>query len=122
MKKNLETLELRISLFLRYGVLIAGGLMLIGWLANLQLSGNPLAAFHEYAPMRLPDALSLAVWSGAWGKLLSYVGLFVLISLPVLRVLMTGVLFVLQGERRLAAVAFIVLAVLALSFALGFEV
>jgi uncharacterized membrane protein len=45
----------------------------------------------------------------------------VLISLPVLRVLLTSILFLKMGDKILAAIAASVLLVLVLSFALGFE-
>lgn len=118
---ELLNLELRISLLLRWGVLAAGALMLIGWVTLLDFSQNPLAAFHEYKGEGLKESLQQALDNGAWGLLVAYLGLALLISLPLLRVLMTAVLFVKQKERVLAAIAFFVFITLILSFSLGIE-
>lgn len=118
---QLLSLELRISLLLRWGVLLAGAFMLIGWITLLDFSQNPLAEFHEYKGEGLKQSLQTALDNGQWGLLVAYLGLALLISLPLLRVLMTAVLFVKQKERVLAAIAFVVFATLILSFSLGIE-
>jgi uncharacterized membrane protein len=53
--------------------------------------------------------------------LLSYAGLIALISLPVLRVLLTMILFLKQKEYILAVVAALVLIGLFVSFTFGME-
>lgn len=120
-QEKLLSLELKIALLLRWGVMAAGALMLIGWMTLLDFSHNPLAAFHEYKGESLKHGLQTALDNGAWGLLVAYLGLGLLISLPLLRVLMTAVLFVKQKERVLAAIAFFVFAALILSFTLGIE-
>ncbi len=118
---QLLNLELKISALLRWGVLVAGALMLIGWASLLDFTQNPLAAFHDYKSESLHDSVQQAFTNHQWGLLTAYAGLVVLISLPLLRVLMTAVLFVKQKEKTLAAIAFIVFATLILSFSLGIE-
>ncbi|RYZ64450.1 MAG: DUF1634 domain-containing protein, partial [Proteobacteria bacterium] len=48
MNQSLEQMELRISKFLRYGVLVAGALMLVGWFGTVSFSGNPFDTFQVY--------------------------------------------------------------------------
>ena len=118
---KIETLELKISKFLRVGVLVAGVLMFIGWLVSFQWPGNPLANFETYSQLSLIFHLELAFMDGNWGLLLSYAGLVALISLPVLRVFLTMILFIKQKEFILGAVAALVLLGLFLSFTFGIE-
>jgi uncharacterized membrane protein len=118
---QLLSLELRISVLLRWGVLLAGAFMLIGWASMLDFTQNPLAAFHDYKSESLKDSLHSAVSHQQWGLLIAYAGLALLISLPLLRVLMTAILFIKQKEKVLAAIAFFVFATLILSFSLGIE-
>ncbi|WP_413287520.1 DUF1634 domain-containing protein [Bdellovibrio sp. HCB337] len=119
---GLLKLELKISHLLRWGVLFAGAFMLMGWISFLDFTQNPLAAFHDYREETLSQSLTHAFETHDWGLLLAYLGLMILISLPLLRVLMTGVLFVKQKEKTLAVVAFFVFAILILSFSLGIEI
>jgi len=118
---NLHSLELKISKLLRWGVLMAGALMAIGWLSFLDFSQNPLLAFHDYKNESLQQSLQSAIDSHQWGLLIAYAGLTLLISLPLLRVLMTAILFIKQKEKVLAIIAFFVFAILILSFSLGIE-
>lgn len=114
-------LELKISHLLRWGVLLAGVFLLLGWVRLLDFSQNPLLAFHDYHEQNLRESLHLALEQRQWGLLTAYVGLGLLISLPLLRVLMTGILFLKEKERLLAALAFFVFFLLVLSFSLGIE-
>lgn len=118
---DIEALELKIAKFLRVGVLLAGALILIGWGLNFQWSENPFARFEVYSHAQLSDLLEVYWMDQNWGVLISYVGLFALISLPIIRVLLTMILFVKQKEHTLAMVALFVLAGLITSFALGIE-
>ncbi len=122
MEKDVYALELFIARFLRYGVLIAGALMLAGWLAELSFSVNTFEHFRVYHETRLHDALLGAWTDGRWGLLTSYLGMFVLISLPLMRVLMTFAVFVKKRDYALAGISAVVIFSLALSLALGFEV
>ena len=119
---GLLSLELKISNLLRWGVLLAGAFLFVGWITFLDFSQNPLASFHDYKDESLAQSLQNALQSGHWGLLVAYAGLAILICLPLLRVLFTGVLFIKQNEHLLAAVAFFVFAALILSFSLGIEI
>jgi uncharacterized membrane protein len=96
--------------------------MFIGWMTEIQFTGNPFEAFHEYHPVPFLASISQMIHQGQWGALTSYFGLLILISLPTLRVFMTAVLFVRQRDYILASVAAFVLVVLLLSFGLGLEI
>jgi len=125
MNSEIERLEILIAKFLRYGVLFSGLLMLSGWLSTLRLDeslfANPLAKYSVYKTEPLNLQLHEAIGNHQWGVILTYCGLSVLISLPVLRVLLTSILFMKMGDKILAAIAASVLLVLIFSFALGFE-
>lgn len=120
-ESSLHQLELRISHFLRGGVLFAGFLLLVGWLWMLFNSGDVLSSFQEYHPQSLSESIQWALIMNDRALLISLFGLMILVSLPVVRVLMTGVLFVRQKDYRLAVMAFAVFAVLIASFFLGIE-
>jgi uncharacterized membrane protein len=118
---KLLSLELKIAKFLRTGVLVAGVIMLIGWVTGFQWSGNPLEHFKTYSKLPVFVQVELGLMNENWGLCLSYVGLLVLISLPVLRVLLTMILFIKQKEFILAAVAGLVVIGLLVSFTFGIE-
>lgn len=116
-----HSLELKISKFLRFGVLLAGFLMLIGIIIRFKWHGDPFFNFQFYDQIPFQKILEHHLKFGHWGQLISYLGLIVLISLPVLRVLLTAILFIAQKDYLLAFIAIIVLVSLALSFTLGIE-
>ena len=120
---ELESLELKISKFLRAGVLISGLLMLCGWAIELarQGEGDPFAPFRNYQEISLGHQLSAVFENRLYPVMLSYLGLFILISLPLIRVALTAVLFLKQKERILAAIALFVLVCLIFSFTQGIE-
>jgi uncharacterized membrane protein len=120
--QNLESLELRIAKILRYGVLVAGLFLLIGWAAQINFSKNIFNDFHDYQSSPLLGSLELAWRQGAWGSLTAYAGLLILICLPLLRVVMTGAVFLKQKDYIMAAVVGLVLMGLVISIGLGFEV
>lgn len=121
-EEELYSLELFISRLLRKGVMLAGALLLIGWITQIQFTGNPLAEFQNYQASSLAEHLRLIWEQRQVGLMVSYLGLAVLISLPMLRVFLTAFLFLRQGERILAAVATLVLVLLLISFSLGIEI
>lgn len=123
MKNNqtTEELEIKIALFLRYGVFIAGFVMFAGWAMNFKFSGDPYFGFSTYDQIPLRDLVEYYIRRKNWGALVSYSGLAMLISLPLIRVLLTMILFLKQKEHTLAGVAFIVFAGLMLSLFLGIE-
>lgn len=119
---RLEALELFIAKFLRYGVLIAGAVIFLGWMSQINFHRNVFEEFHVYQHMPLGDTLSFLWLQQSYGLLLAYVGLILLISLPLLRVVMTAGLFLIEKDYLMAVCALLVLGGLALSIALGFEI
>ncbi len=91
----------------------------MGWVSQLHFSENPFLAFHDYAPVPLQEMLPRVLVSpSAW---LTYAGLFLLVSLPLIRVVFTAVLFWRQGDRVLAVMAALVSIALISSCVLGLE-
>ncbi|AUN99546.1 DUF1634 domain-containing protein [Bacteriovorax stolpii] len=118
---QLESLELKISKFLRLGVLVAGLFMLVGWISQSVTQPDSLLALKTYHSSTLSETLSNAWTTNSWGVLISYLGLAILISLPITRVFLTAVLFLKQKEYLLAGIAAFVLVALIVSFSLGIE-
>ena len=118
---ELEALELKIAKLLRYGVIFAGALILIGWMLQIQFTSNPFLGFSSYHGLSMMANLQAAWENSNWAQLISYAGLFVLISLPILRVLMTAILFVRQNDTIMAGLAFFVFVAIIVSCALGLE-
>jgi uncharacterized membrane protein len=115
-------LELLIAKFLRYGVLLCGSLIFTGWIMNLKWDANPFYIYKDYDPIPFWDLITHYVRSKNYGGLISFAGLAGLVSLPVWRVFLTGVLFIKQKERGLAMIAFFVFTLLVISFLLGVNV
>ena len=121
MDAGLESLELKISKFLRAGVLVAGTLLATGWIANLFGGRGGLTALATYRAVPLREDLADAIARGEYARLISYVGLAVLIALPFTRVVLTAVLFWRRREWVLAGIATFVAAALVASIALGID-
>jgi uncharacterized membrane protein len=119
---KIADLELKISKFLRGGIFVAGFFIFLGWIARFQWSENPFVRFQKYQRTSFFDMAEVHFMSEDWAFFVSYAGLFILISLPIIRVTLTGILFFKQKEKILGIVAFIVLFFLLLSFGLGFEI
>ena len=119
--EKIEALELKIAIFLRWGVFIAGALIFGGWVWELKFSADPFHSFQRYYVFPLQNILKIYYKNESWGTLLSYLGLVVLISLPVIRVMLTAFLFIRQKEYKLGLIAFLVLISLGISFILGVE-
>jgi uncharacterized membrane protein len=119
--EELENLELKIAKLLRYGVIFAGILIFVGWMLQIQFTSNPFVGFHDYHGLSLLESFDTAFATQNWAQLISYAGLFVLISLPILRVLMTAILFVRQNDPIMASLAFFVFVTILVSCALGLE-
>lgn len=112
-------LERRVGALLRGGVILAA-LVIVAGLALFALRGDPaLTATGDFtrAPeagvhfARSPRAVIAAAGQGAAGGVIQ-LGLLLLMSLPVVRVAATVVLFLAARERALAAIAFCVLLLL----------
>lgn len=119
--KDIETLELRISKFLRAGVFLSAFFLLIGFIIQFRWSKNVFYVFDTYDQIPFQNQLRFHLYHRHWGPLFSYVGLITLISLPVIRVFLTGVIFLKQKENILAYIAFVVLLGLLISFTFGIE-
>ncbi len=123
MKKEatIETLEYRIALFLRRGVFLAGTLMFIGWMGLFSWDENPFYHYSQYDQIPFIDLLAYHIRRKDWAFLICYAGLSVLILLPLIRVLLTCVLFLKQKEKRLAIIAWVVFLSLIFSMLLGID-
>jgi uncharacterized membrane protein len=119
---RLQNLELFIAKFLRYGVFVAGVVIFVGWMSQINFHRNVFEDFHIYQNAPLTDTLYFLWLQHNWGLLLTYVGLMLLISLPLMRVVLTAAVFLVQKDYLLAACAGLVLFGLVLSFVLGFEI
>lgn len=119
--KDIENLELRIAKFLRAGVLAASVLLALSWLSQIQFQENPFLAFRNYESASLETLIENAWSARNWGLLAGFAGLFVLISLPGLRVLLTFIIFIKEKEYPMALIAAFVLCVLLISAGLGLE-
>lgn len=118
---ELESLELKISKFLRFGVIVAGVFMFVGWMGQLAFQGQSIELLKTYHAISLEETLRMALEKKAWAELIAYLGLFILIALPIIRVFLTAFLFVKQKEYILAGIASFVLIALIVSFTLGIE-
>lgn len=118
---SLHKLELNISQLLRVGVLLAGVFLAIGWLWLWYNNGNMLESFTVYEPKTLLETVHWARLTNDHAMLVSVVGMVLLVSLPVVRVFLTGVLFIRQKEFVLATMAFLVFVALVSSFFLGID-
>lgn len=121
MSEDINTLELKISKFLRAGVILAGLIMLVGWIMRFKWHGNVFVNFETYDRLPFSFLIQRHFELKHWGVLIEYAGLMVLISLPIIRVFLTAYLFIRQKEFYLAWIAITVLIGLFLSMYLGFE-
>ncbi len=118
---SLDHLEIKVAKFLRYGVLVAGTIIAIGWLTSFNSSEHFLEKYRQYDPIPLQNFLIYHYGQGEWGILTAYAGLAVLISLPLIRVFLTALLFLKSRDFTLAAIAGLVLLGLIISFTFGLE-
>lgn len=119
---TLYDLELKISKLLRVGVLVAGFVIAVGWVWDVIVSGDKLMQFKEYHAFSLADSVQQCLATGHYATLVTYFGLTLLVLLPAARVLLTGILFLIQKERVLGFIAISVFVVLVASFSLGINV
>lgn len=119
-QSSLFKLELIISQILRTGVLISGTCLLVGWLW-MWYHGADIYALKFYEEHSLLESFQWALLMQNRGFFICMAGFAILISLPLIRVFMTGVLFLKQKEYLLGSLAFGVFLALILSFSLGLE-
>jgi len=122
MKKNILELELFISKFLRFGVFVSAFFILIGWFGQIDWHNNKFDDFKEYHHTPLLNALNTLISSQSWGSLLIYLGLLILILLPLFRVFFTGLIFIKQKEYAMASLVGLVMLGLIVSISFGFEI
>lgn len=118
---ELHSLELIISKLLRVGVMTAGVCLLFGWIGMWLQNGSMLSNFHVYEPEPLLEKIQWAVLMRDRSLMIAMIGLVILVCLPLVRVLLTGILFFRQKDYKLAVMAFAVFATLLASFFLGIE-
>ncbi len=118
---SMHRLELQISQLLRQGVMLSGVFLLIGWVWMLVTQGDVLMNFQSYTPQSLMESVHWAIVMGNKGLLIAYTGLALLVALPVVRVFLTGFLFIRQKEYVLATMAYSVFFFLVVSVLLGIE-
>lgn len=113
MPRPVPAVRHRIHLVLQAGV-VASGLLLAVGLAIVLFGPGDMSG-------DLPASVSEAVRGALRGDGLSLiaVGLLVLMATPIARVAVLAVSWFQEGDRRYAAIAFAVLAILAVSVALG---
>lgn len=118
---SIESLELKISYFLRYGVFTAAGFLALGWFGRLLTTEGSLDHFQIYEPESLKILIQKALSAHDYAMLSATLGLTILISLPIIRVFLTAYLFLKSKDWYLAAMAIFVFAVLSVSFLLGID-
>jgi uncharacterized membrane protein len=120
-QQEMHRLELIISHLLRVGVTVAGALLFIGWVWMWYQGQDASQNLKEYNPQSFTDTIQWAMIMQNRAMLMALTGLVVLVTLPVIRVLLTGILFVKQKDYRLAVMAFLVFTALVASFFLGID-
>ncbi|MES2746706.1 MAG: DUF1634 domain-containing protein [Bdellovibrionota bacterium] len=116
-----ETLELKISYFLRYGVFISAFFLAVGWLGEFIHAPDAISHFQVYSPVSLLQMIQTALRESDIFRLSSLLGLALLVSLPIIRVFLTAYLFIRNRDWYLASMAIFVFGVLTISFFLGID-
>ena len=120
-QQELHRLELIISHLLRVGVLLAGLLLAVGWVW-MWLNGSDINQnLRDYNPVTFTDTLQWAMIMQDRALLISMAGLGILVLLPIVRVLLTAILFIWQKDFKLGLMAFLVFFALLGSFFLGID-
>lgn len=112
-------LELWISYFLRGGIVFCGLVIATGFAYMLAEGGVSLETYQVYEEQSFMELLHWSLLLQQKGILLVSVGLAVLVSLPVLRVFLTGILMFSSREWIMGSVSFFVFLALVVSFSLG---
>lgn len=103
----------------RYGIITVGILLAVGWVSQLQWTENIFTSYQSYQEKPLQITLDSAYEQEKWGLLLSYLGLAILICLPVVRVMISSILFAKRKEYRMMLLSLLVFTGLILSLVLG---
>ncbi len=119
--RDIDKMELLISKFLRFGVIVSGLIILSGWLMSFEADRNPFTSLQSYQHLSLINSLEMNFILNNWGKVISYLGLMMLISLPILRVFLSMILFIRHKEKIMALLSLVVFIGLILSFLMGID-
>lgn len=117
--KDIERMEYKISNTLRIGVLIAGAIIFIGWAMHFNSKNEVFALYQTYEQVDLFTSLKAQIILQNWGRLICYFGLFLLILLPIIRVILSVFIFIKQKETKMALIGAIVFVGLLISFFQG---
>jgi uncharacterized membrane protein len=117
-----DAMEQLIGNLLRYGVLLAAAVVLLGGLLYLVQHGSGQPAYHAFqgeptALRNLHDVVLGAV--ALQSRSLIQLGLLLLIATPVARVALSLIAFAVQGDKMYVVITAIVLAVLGYSLVFG---
>jgi uncharacterized membrane protein len=118
---KVEALEWKIGRFLRYGVFTSAFFLTLGWAGEYKRAPHAIEHFQVYRPLSLIRMVEQALIAHDVYRLLTLFGFATLIALPIIRVLLTGYLFLRNRDWSMAAMAIFVFGVLTLSFFLGLE-
>ena len=114
-----QSIEATLGGLLRAGVIISSGTILLGGILNLLRHGNEPVTWEQFhgepAALRTLSGIAEAAMA-AQGKGIIQFGLILLIAVPVLRVAVSIIVFILERDFLFAALALTVLAILTYSF------
>jgi uncharacterized membrane protein len=114
-----KDIERHISTLLQRGALLSGLLLSVGWISNYLDKGDQLHEFTSYKIQKLPETLHWIVLAQDKASMFSYLGVVALLLIPLIRVLLSSILFFRKKEYILAVVSMTVFCLLILSFQLG---
>ncbi|WP_159467797.1 DUF1634 domain-containing protein [Dyadobacter sp. 3J3] len=116
---NTDRLQRLTSLTLRSGVIMSLFFMMIGGIAFLTKHSGDVSEFSTFTAHRIsvPDIFWAAI--KLQSKALINVGIIILITTPVMRVLLSFFIFALQRDRLYAVITLLVMAIILISIASG---
>jgi uncharacterized membrane protein len=121
-----QDIEQLIGLQLRYGVIIASLIVLVGGVLYLLLSGRELLPHYEqFVGEKAGFTTGSQIWQGALNlnpKGIIELGVIVLIATPVLRILFSLIGFIIEKDRLYTIITLIVLLVMMFSTFGGLKV
>ncbi|TWI94786.1 putative membrane protein [Mucilaginibacter frigoritolerans] len=121
-----QDIEQLIGLQLRYGVVIASLIVLVGGILYLYISGSALLPHYEqFAGEKARFITGAEIWQGALNlnpKGIIELGVVILIATPVLRILFSLIGFIIEKDRLYIIITLIVLLVMMFSTFGGLKV
>jgi uncharacterized membrane protein len=103
-----KSIENYTALLLRWGVSLAGVLMLVGWAGMTNWNEPIFNDLSQYDPIPLKKLLVHYFSKRNWFFLIGYLGLAVLIIIPFIRVLLLIILFLKNREFLLSLISMMV--------------